>query len=401
MKISYGKCVQTSKDIKALTNRLKETTQMGKCTKIFEKKISKMFQKKYGLMVNSGSSALMIAYDILPFKKGSNFITPVLTFSTTVGTMTKAGYIPNFIDVNLNNFCIDEDKIEKAINKKTVGIVIPNLIGFLPNWKKISKIAKKYKLLIIEDSADTLGGKVDNVSSGKYSDISITSFYGSHIITCAGNGGMICLNDKNLYIKSCLLRSWGRRSSLFGNNSELIKNRFGKKIGGIFYDQKFVFDEIGYNFEPSEIGSAYGLEQLKRLKNNIKKRRNNFEIHNGFFSKFSLFKKPIIEKNINTALLAYPINIKPNKFFSRTDLQIYLEKQGIQTRPVFTGNILKQPAFKKIKCIKNGNFKNANHIMKNSLLIACHHGLSKKNLNFIHSKIFNFVKIKTAQVVHK
>ena len=395
MKISYGKCVQTSKDVKALSKRLKETTQMSRSTKTFEKKISKLFSKKYGLMVNSGSSALMIAYDILPFKKGSNFITPVLTFSTTVGMMVRSGYIPNFIDVNLNNFCIDEDKIEKAINKKTVGIVIPNLIGFLPDWKKINKIAKKYKLIIIEDSADTLGGKMNNISSGKYSDISITSFYGSHIITCAGNGGMICLNDRNLYIKSCLLRSWGRRSSLFGSNSELIKNRFGKKIDGIYYDQKFVFDEIGYNFEPSEIGAAYGLEQLKRLKNNIKKRRDNFKIHNKFFSKISLFRKPIIKKNINTALLAYPINIKPNKFFSRTDLQIYLEKQGIQTRPVFTGNILRQPAFKKIKCIKRGKFNNADNIMKNSLLIACHHGLSKKNLNFIHKKILKFIKIKT------
>ena len=217
-------------------------------------------------MTNSGSSALLIAYETLSFKKGSNFITPVLNFSTTVSMMIKSGYVPNFIDVNSKTFCIDEDKIEKSIDKKTVALVIPNLIGAIPNYKKIKYIAKKYKLLIIEDSADTLGALYNKKSTGYYSDISITSFYGSHIITCAGNGGYIGFNSTKDYIKGKLIRSWGRRSSIYDEKSENIKNRFGAKISNISYDKKFIFDEIGYNLEPSEIGCAYGLEQLKRLK---------------------------------------------------------------------------------------------------------------------------------------
>ena len=394
MKIPYGKCVQSNDDIKAVIRQLKKSTQMGGVTIKFENKIKKLFKKKYGLMVNSGSSALLLAYEILNFKKGSNFITPVLTFSTTVGMMIKCGYIPNFVDVKLDNFCIDEKLIENSINKKTVGIVVPNLIGFVPNWKKIKAIAKKYNLILIEDSADTLGSKIGNKYTGEFADISISSFYGSHIISCAGNGGIICINDKKFYEKARLLRSWGRRSSLFAENSELIKNRFNKKINNIPYDQKFIFDEIGYNLEPSEIGCAYGLEQLKRLKKNIKIRNKNFISHNKFFKSKKFFNTNIISNNIKTALLAYPITIKPNTFFTRTELQIYLEKNNIQTRPVFTGNILKQPAFSKIKCIKNKKYPVADFIMKNSLLIGCHHGMSIKHRKYTYRVFEKFLSFK-------
>ena len=150
------------------------------------------------------------------------------------------------------------------ISKKTKVICIPNLIGNIPNWIIINKIARKYNLLIIEDSADALGSKIRKKSTGLYSDISITSFYGSHIINCAGNGGMGCFNNIKYYNKAKLLRSWGRSSSLF-KDSEKIDNRFNIKINNIDYDAKFIFTEIGYNFEPSEIGASYGLILLKKL----------------------------------------------------------------------------------------------------------------------------------------
>ena len=178
LKVNYGQSIHGNEEIKAVTKVLKHSTQMGKCTREFEKKISKLFNKRFGLMVNSGSSALLLAYESLSIPKGSNIITPVLNFSTTVSMMIKAGYVPNFVDVKDNTFCIDESKIESAINKKTKAISIPNLLGNLPNWPFIYKLAKKYKLIIIEDSADTLGAKIDKQLSGKYSDISITSFYG-------------------------------------------------------------------------------------------------------------------------------------------------------------------------------------------------------------------------------
>ena len=226
MKIFYGKSVHGKDEINSVIKVLKNSTQMGKNTKEFEKKICKLFSKKYGLMVNSGSSALLLAYESLPIDKGSNIITPVLTFSTTISMMIKSGYIPNFVDVKDRTFCIDENLIKKSINNKTKAICIPNLLGNLPDWNKIKKIAKNYNLIVIEDSADALGSTINNYPSGKYTDISITSFYGSHIINCAGNGGMVCFNNKKYYKKAKLLRSWGRSSSLFDENSEKIEGLF-------------------------------------------------------------------------------------------------------------------------------------------------------------------------------
>ena len=395
LRVNYAQSVHGKKEINAIIKVMKSSTQMGKYTREFEKKISKLFSKKFGLMVNSGSSALLLAYETLPIPKGSNIITPVLTFSTTISMMLKADHKPNFIDVKNGTFCIDENQIEDAINKKTKAISVPNLLGNLPNWPLIYKIARKHNLLIIEDSADTLGATINNYSCGKFSDISITSFYGSHIINCAGNGGMACFNNNKIYNRAKLLRSWGRSSSLFDSSSEKIENRFNIKIEGIQYDKKFVFEELGYNLEPSELGSAFGLIQLKKLKFNIKKRIKIFKSHTNFLSKFSdFFETPIQQHNVKTGWLAYPITIKNNKYFNRTDLQIFLEKNNIQTRVVFTGNILRQPAFKNIKCIKKRSYKYADKIMRNSLLIACHHGLSIREIKHIYSTINKFFKYK-------
>ena len=395
LRINYAKSVHGKNEINQIIKVLKNSTQMGKYTREFEKKVCKLFSKKFGLMVNSGSSALLLAYETIPIPKGSNIITPVLTFSTTVSMMLKAGYIPNFIDINDKTFCIDENQIESAINKKTKAISVPNLLGNLPNWPLIYKIAKKHNLLIIEDSADTLGATINNFSSGKFSDISITSFYGSHIINCAGNGGMVCFNNKKIYNRAKLLRSWGRSSSLYDDKSEKIQNRFNIKIDGIQYDKKFIFSELGYNLEPSELGSAFGLIQLQKLNFNIKKRTNSFNSHTNFLSKFSDFiETPIQLNNVKTGWLAYPITVKNNKYFNRTEFQIFLEKNNIQTRVVFTGNILRQPAFQKIKCIKKRSYQYADKIMKDSLLIACHHGLSKKEIKYLYSTIIKFFKNK-------
>ena len=164
LKVNYGQSVHGKEEICAVTEVLKNSTQMGRNTRKFEKKISTLFAKKYGLMVNSGTSALLLAYQTLPLPQGSNIITPVLTFATTVSTMVKSGFIPNFVDIKDRTFCIDEGKIEKAINNRTKAIAIPNLIGNLPNWKKIRLIARKHKLIIIEDSADALGSTIGSLS---------------------------------------------------------------------------------------------------------------------------------------------------------------------------------------------------------------------------------------------
>ena len=393
MRITYGKNVYDNEEIKAVVNQLKKSTQMGKSVRTFEKKISEIFSKKFGLMVNSGSSAITLAMKCLNVNKGDEIITPCLNFGTAVSSIIEAGAIPIFIDVEVDTLQIDIKKIEKKITKKTKGLVIPNLIGNIPDLKELFKIKKKYNLFLLEDSADTLGAKIDNFSTGKFSDISITSFYGSHVISCAGNGGMFMTNNKRIYEKAKVLRSWGRMSSLM-KNSENIKNRLNIKLMGHDYDKKFVFSELGYNFEPSEIGASFGLIQLKKFKKFSKKRLENFNFHKKFFGKFkNLFITPRINDNVKTNFLAYPIILKKNKKIKKKNLQIFLEKNNIQTRPIFSGNILRHPAFKKQinKRNKLKDFKNSDYIMKNGILIGCHQGLNFKHLQYIHRKIKSII----------
>ncbi len=394
MKISYGKNVYGNEEINAVIKTLRKTTQMGKSISNFEKKIAKLFGKKYGLMVNSGSSALTLAADVLNFKKGDEVITPCLNFGTAVSAIMHTGATPILIDVKIDTLQIDVNKLEKKINKKTKGLVIPNLIGNIPNWIEIKKIAKKYKLKIIEDSADTLGATINNKPSGIYSDISITSFYGSHIISCAGNGGMFLTDNLELFKKAKVLRSWGRMSTLI-KDSENINKRLDIKLDGFDYDKKFVFSEIGYNFEPSEIGASFGLIQLKKFKSFNKLRNKNYNSHLRFFKNYEkFFIIPRIMNNIKTNFLAFPVIIKENKYFKRKKLQIFLEKNNIQTRPIFSGNILRHPAFKILKSSKNklSSFKNSDFVMKNGLLIGCHQGLNHKEIKYIHDKFKKFLK---------
>ena len=396
IRVPYGLSVHGNEEIKAVVKVLKNSTQMSINVSEFERRVAKLFNKKYGLMVNSGSSAIMLAMEALNLPEGSEVITPALTFSTTVAYIVKNKLVPVFVDVKEGTYCIDEDKIEKLITKKTRAIVAPHLMGNIVNWEKLSKTLKKNKILIIEDSADTLGATYKGKSTGHYANISITSFYGSHIINCAGNGGMVCFNNKKLYLKAKLLRSWGRSSSLFDENSEKIENRFNIKLDGIQYDKKFVFESIGHNLEPSEMGAAFGLVQLKKLNFNLKERIKNFNIHTKFLSKYKdYFILPKQLPGSKSGWLAYPITIREGSPFTRTEMQIFLEKKNIQTRVVFTGNIIRQPGFKKIKMKKSKEgYKEADKVMKNGILLACHHGLSKKMINHIHKTIDDFILLK-------
>ena len=393
MKIYYGKNVYGKEEIKSVVQQLNKSTQMGLSVKRFEKKISSYFSKKYGLMVNSGSSAIMLAVKVLDLKKGDEVITPCLNFGTAISSLMHYGVEPIFVDINIDTLQIDIEKLEKKITKKTKALLIPNLIGNIPDWQKIYKIAKKFKLKIIEDSADTLGAKISNKSTGIYSDISITSFYGSHVISCAGNGGMLLTNDKLYYERAKVLRSWGRMSTLI-KDSENISKRLNIKLKGIEYDKKFVFSEAGYNFEPSEIGAAFGIIQLKRFKKFSDLRNKNFFLHRKFFQKLNnFFITPKIIENVYTNFLAYPIILKKNIKFNRKKLQIFLEKNNIQTRPIFSGNILRHPAFSSLISKKNkiDAFKNSDYIMKNGLLIGCHQGLRNKEIAYIHKIILKFI----------
>ena len=395
-KIYYGKAVYDHKEINAAINVLKNkslTLIDGTNVKKLEKTVAKIFGKKYGLMVNSGSSANLLALSSFDFKKGSEVITPNLTFSTTVAPIYHLGLVPHFVGVVKNKFVSDPMQIEKCINKKTVAMMIPNLLGNIADWKKINKIAKKFNLKVIEDSADTIGYKVNNKNTGNLSDITTNSFYASHIINGAGTGGIVCFNDYKLYERAKLLRGWGRSSATF-NESEEISKRFNIKISGIDYDAKYIFSDMGYNFLPSEISAAFALEQIKKLKNNIKIRNKNFKYLEKFFKKFNtFFNLPEQYSGVKTPWLAFPLVIKKNKFFNRKKMQIFFEKNNIQTRTIFTGNILRQPAMRNRYHKKHTDCGSvANDVMKNGILIGCHQGMNKKQLDYICNTFLKFIK---------
>jgi len=393
IRVPYGCTVHGKEEIDAVIEVLNTSTQMSKNVSDFENKIAKTFDKDFGVMVNSGSSALYLVVEALNLPKGSEVITPALTFATTVGCLVKNELIPTFIDVGFDNYCIDVDKIEEKINSNTSAICAPDLMGNICDWEEIRRLADKYSLKIIHDSADTLGSSLKGVSPGSFADVSITSFYGSHVINGAGNGGMIITSDEDIMSKCKLLRSWGRSSSLF-QDSEAIENRFDVYLEGIQYDAKFVFEEIGYQLEPSEVSAAFALQQLKKLDLNFELRNKFFTSHIKFFKEYEeFFILPNQNEDCKTAWLAFPLIVKDSAPFNRTEMQIFLEKRNIQTRVVFTGNILRQPGYKDIKCIgKADDFINADNVMKGGILLACHHGLDEEMLSHLYDSCELFMK---------
>src|SRR3989344_5099817 len=345
LRIPYAMAVFGKEEIRAVNSVLK-TPQIvaGKKAEEFEAKIAGLFGKKNGIFVNSGSSANLLALEALNLPKNSEVITPVLTFGTTVAPIVKMGLVPAFIDIDMRKF------------------------------------TKKPDLFFIEDSCDTLGATIGGKKTGTFSDISTTSFYAAHVITAAGEGGMICVNNDEWNQRIRMLSGWGRFSSL--NETENIDKRVNKKFFGFEYDSKFTFTEIGYNLRTTDISAAFGLEQLKKLDKNSSIRRSNFLTIKKFLSDYDeFFSLPEQRRDVETNWLAFPITIRPGAPFTRNEIVKHLEYNDIQTRPVFTGNILKQPGCKKIKhvALKEG-YPNADFIMINSFVIGCHHGLHKKHL---------------------
>jgi CDP-6-deoxy-D-xylo-4-hexulose-3-dehydrase len=391
--VPYGRTVHGEEEIEAVVQVLRTSTQMGKNVREMEERVAALYQKKYGIMVNSGSSALYLAADLLDYEKGAEIITPALTFSTTVAPLVKKGWIPAFVDVAEGTYNIDAQKVEEMITPQTKAMVIPNLIGNLPDWETLRTIADKHGLFVLEDSADTLGAEIGNASSGRFTDMSTTSFYGSHIINCAGNGGMLCVNSEAYFNRGKLLRSWGRSSSLFVE-SEKIENRFNVEIEGIPYDAKFVFEEPGYNLEPSEMGAAFGVVQMNKLKQNIDNRTAHYKKLRAFFEQYEdYFILPNQLPDSRTGWLAFAVTIRETAPFIRRDLQIFLENRNIQTRTVFTGNITRQPGFKNLpyKAAKDG-YPESDKVMRGGMLMACHHGLNDEQIAHMMESITLFMK---------
>jgi len=392
LRVPYGLAVHDHEEENAVLEVIKNhNTIIGEKVKKFENGIAALFGKQFGTMVNSGSSANLLTFEVLDIPENAEIITPILTFSTTLSPIIKKGLTPVFVDVEPETYIVNVEQIEQSISSKTKALMIPSLLGNVPDLKRLRKIADDNNLIFVEDSADTLGATFDGIPTGKFSDISTTSFYGSHIITAAGEGGMICCNNKKWDEKFRILRGWGRTSAI--NESEKLEDRFNIKLDGIPYDSKFIFEEMGYNFLPTEMSAAFGLIQLQKLKKFSEIRQRNFEKLYLFFSSNKFFNLPKKLPQVKTSWLAFPLTISSDAPFTRLELVKYLESNGIQTRPVFTGNVLHQPAFKKINYKKLTNdFHVANNIMKNSFLIGCNHGLNDEHINKIQLTFSSFLE---------
>jgi CDP-6-deoxy-D-xylo-4-hexulose-3-dehydrase len=276
-RIDYAGSVHDEREIEAVIEVLRggpQALRIGKNVRAFEQGVADLFGKRRGVMCNSGSSALYLAVDLLGLAPGDEVITSAVTFSTDIAPIVRAGLVPVFVDVDVDSYNVDVGAMEEMIGPRTRAILVPNLIGNVPDWDRIRAIANEHGLEVIEDSCDALGSRLRGTPTGTRSDISVTSFALSHIITAAGTGGMVCLDDDDLIDRCLLLRRWGRRSEtqIYGSRKGVDRRFFSSIDGDLEYDNLFIFDEIGWNFEPSELSAAFGLVQLDKLPDNLAKR---------------------------------------------------------------------------------------------------------------------------------
>ena len=388
MRVFYSEASYGNKEIEAVLKVLKEnrlSLMCGSNVSALEDRVSMLFQKKFGLMTNSGSSANLLAIKSLNLPENSKVITPSLTFSTTVSPIVQSNLIPLFVDVDINTLQIDTNILEDLNSENISAILVPNLIGNIANWEKIYNFAKRRDIKVIEDSADTIGYSYET-SLNQWSDITTTSFYASHVVTGCGFGGMVCFNDESNYNLAKSLRGWGRRSSQYGETED-YERRFSAKISDIDYDDKYVFDDLGFNFLPSEVSAAFANVQLDNLEQNIQKRLNNFMHLKEFFQNNKNIQTFNMYDNVKTGWLAFPIMLVNKLDGKRKEFQIFLEKRGIQTRTIFTGNILKQPVAQKFAWESFGNFDISDLIMKNGILLGCHNEMTDHKLKYMTDTI--------------
>tara|TARA_R110002033_G_scaffold6660_4_gene25691 strand:+ start:5 stop:1159 length:1155 start_codon:yes stop_codon:yes gene_type:complete len=365
---SYGEA-----EIKAVEESLRDgwLAGFGPRTTEFEQKIAKEFGKKYGVFVNSGSSACLLAIASLDLEKGSEIITPSLTFSTTLAPIIQLGYVPKFIDSELTTYVPSVNAIIEAITSKTKAIMVPNLIGNKPDWELLRRELMRMNrsdIFVIEDSADT-------ITSTEDSDISTTSFYASHVITAGGMGGMVMFNKKEHKKRALMFRDWGR----IGDNSENMDDRFTHSVDGLPYDYKFLYGVLGYNMKCAEANAAFGLVQLERFQSFKNIRRANIE---RYLENLKDVKELILpDDSIKPNWLAIPLQTK-----NRLELLQFLEKNNIQTRVTFAGNVTRHPVYREYL----QDFEVADTIMKNGFLLGAHHGMNTDDVDYVCDKIKEF-----------
>jgi CDP-6-deoxy-D-xylo-4-hexulose-3-dehydrase len=383
--ITEAGAVHDEREIAAVVEVLESTTlDLGPRVAKFEGQVADLLAKQYGVMVNSGSSALRLAIDLLDAAPGDEVITSVLTFSSDVAPLVQSGLVPVFADVEPDTYQIDVARIPELIGPRTRAILAPNLVGNCPDWDRIRTIAEEHHLVVIEDSCDVLDSWLRGDRTGTRADISVTSFARTHAVTAAGNGGLVGVDTPEQRDACVVRRRWGRRSEthLFGSRQGST-DRFGPLADGTPYDLIFVFDDLGYNFEPSEIMAAYGLIQLEKLPEFNQRRQRNFRALDEALAVYDdRVVRPRTTPGVDTTWMRYPFLLADD--LDRTAVQEALLERNVPTRMIWTGNILRQPGFATIphRAPADG-FPNADRVMDHALSLPSHHGLTSDDLGYL------------------
>ena len=373
------------REIEAVVEVLRTTRlELGPRVERFEADVADLLSKGHGVMVNSGSSALRLAVDLLDCAPGDEVITPVVTFSSDVAPLVQSGIVPAFVDVDPRTFQIVPERIPEMIGPRTKAILVPNLVGNVPDWDAVRAIADEHGLVVIEDSCDVLDSWLRGTRTGTRADIVTTSFARGHAITAAGNGGLVAVDDDEWFDKCLVRRRWGRRSEtyLYGSRKG-ERMRFGPLADGTPYDLIFVFDDVGYNFEPSEIMAAYGLVQLEKLSEFNAQRQHNFRMLDDAMTRHEdAVVRPRTTDGADTTWMRYCFLLADE--IDRTDVQQRLAERKVATRMVWTGNILRQPGFSEIEHrAPVDGFPNADRITEHALSLPNHNGLTSDDVGYL------------------
>ena len=388
----------------------------GRFNDTFETEFAKYLGVKYALTTNSGSSANLLAISALTshklgerrLKKGDEVITVAAGFPTTVNPIVQNGLVPVFVDCEIDTYNIDVTKIAQAVSDKTRAIFIAHTLGNPFELNKIKEIADKYGLWIIEDSCDALGAEYEGQKAGTIGHIGTYSFYPAHHITM-GEGGAVVTNDKELYRILMSFRDWGRDCFCKPGKDDTCKRRFQMQLGNLpyGYDHKYTYSHTGYNLKITDWQAACGVAQLRKLPYFLKKRSENALYMNQKLNDLSKYLiLPQVNDNVKPSWFGYLISVKPEAPFTKQALVEYLEKNGVGTRQLFAGNILRQPMFVESEIpMRIGNsdlifskelnddyyrlLPNTEFIMNNTFWVGIFPALGKKELD------------KTCDLIHK
>lgn len=352
--------------------------------KKMEEESAKFLGVKYGILANSGSSAGLLALSALELPRGSEVIIPATTFPTIFNIIVQCGLVPVVVDTEVGTYNIDLTKLEGAISDRTRAIIAVHAVGNPCDMPAIMKIAKKHKLYVIEDNCDGWGSSIGSKKVGTFGHISFTSFHAAHIVAM-GQGGGVFTNDKKLARNVYMYRDWGRQANLTSRTN----NKWPKLPKD--YDSRFIYEKVGYNLSPLELQAAMGRVQLRKS-NKIKKlRKRNFDYLYKHLSKHEELIMPRSVKGADVCWFSFPLSIKGK----RGKLVAHLEKNGIETRSMFAGNITKHPAYENVKYRIGTDLTGANQILEDSFWLSCHPRMTQDDREYI-VKVFNdFFNAKT------